>query len=194
VAQTVESGFVSGQGDTVRAKKAKTLESDVLFKGRVFSVRRDRVVEPDGLVATRDIISHPGSVVVLPVFPDGTALLVRQYRHAVDNYLWELVAGALNPGESPAAGARRELAEEAGYAPRRLRKLLEIFPSPGFISERMWIFLATNLTRGVARPEQDERITARRFSLAAIQRMIRSGAIRDGKSIAGILFYLQFVR
>ena len=181
------------KGKTVR-KQARVLSSRVLFAGRVFTVRRDRVSEPGGVVAARDIVVHPGSVVLLPVFPDGTILLVRQYRHAACAFLWELVAGRVDAGESPIAAAHRELAEETGYTARRLRKLLEIFPSPGFVSERMWIFSATGLTPGAARPEDDERISARRFSLAALERMIRRGALRDAKSIAAILFYARFAQ
>jgi ADP-ribose pyrophosphatase len=151
-------------------------------------------MEPGGVVAARDIVVHSGSVVLLPVFPDGRVLLVRQYRHAARAFLWELVAGRIDAGESPVAAAHRELAEETGYAARRLRQLLVIFPSPGFVSERMWIFSATGLTRGAARPEDDERISARRFSLAAAEQMIRRGTLRDAKSIAAILFYARFVR
>jgi len=170
------------------------LSSRVVFAGRVFSVRRDRVSEPGGVVVARDIVVHPGSVVVMPVFPGGQILLVRQYRHAARAFLWELVAGRVDAGESPLQAAHRELAEETGYSARRLRKLLEIFPSPGFVSERMWIFSATGLTRGAARPEGDERITVRHFSLAAAEQMIRRGTLRDAKSIAAILFYARFVR
>ena len=175
-------------------KRAKVLESEVVYKGRVFELRHESVAEPDGVVTSRDIVVHPGSVVVLPVFPDGTALLVRQYRHAAGAYLWELVAGSLDkPGESVAAAAKRELIEEAGYTARRWRKLLDYFPSPGLLSERMHIFLATDLTAGVAQPEDDERITARRFRWQEIDRMIQSGTISDGKSLAGLLYYLRFV-
>ena len=178
----------------MRRQQARVLSSRQVFAGRVFSVRRDRVSEPGGVIAVRDIVVHPGSVVVLPVFPDGTLLLIRQYRHAARAYLWELVAGRVDAGEFPVQAAHRELAEETGYAARRLRKLLEIFPSPGFVTERMWIYSATGLTRGAARPEDDERIVARRFSLAAAEQMIRRGALRDAKSIAAILFYARFAR
>ena len=177
----------------MRRQQARVLSSRQVFAGRVFSVRRDRVSEPGGIIATRDIVVHPGSVVLLPVFPDGTILLVRQYRHAARAFLWELVAGRVDAGESAVEAAHRELAEETGYAARRLRQLLEIFPSPGFVSELMWIFTATGLTRSAARPEEDERISARRFSLAQIESMIRRGKLRDAKSIAGILYYARFV-
>jgi ADP-ribose pyrophosphatase len=175
--------------------RAKVLQSKLIYKGRVFELRHDRVSDPDGVLTERDIIVHPGSVVVLPVFPDGTALLIRQYRHAAGDYLWELVAGSMDkPGESPLAAAKRELMEEAGYAARRFRKMLDYFPSPGLISERMHIFLATDLTAGTAQPEDDERIEPRRFKWAEIDRMMQSGAIRDGKSLAGLLYYLRFIK
>jgi ADP-ribose pyrophosphatase len=175
-------------------KNAKVLESEVVYKGRVFELRHERVAEPDGVVTVRDIVVHPGSVVVLPVFPDGTVLLVRQYRHAAGRYLWELVAGSLDkPGEPVAAAAKRELIEEAGYTARRWRKLLDYFPSPGLLSECMHIFLATGLTAGTAQPEDDERIEPKRFRWAEIERMIRNGTIVDGKSVAGLLYYLRFV-
>jgi ADP-ribose pyrophosphatase len=176
-------------------KRARILETETVFKGRVFEVHHDRVSEPDGVVTVRDIVVHPGSVVVLPVFPDGTALLIRQYRHAVGRYMWELVAGSLDkPGESPAAAAKRELHEEAGYVSRRWRKLLDYFPSPGLMSERMHIFLASDLIAGTAQPEDDERIEPKRFRWRAIERMIRNGTICDGKSVAALLYYLRFVK
>jgi 8-oxo-dGTP pyrophosphatase MutT (NUDIX family) len=178
----------------VPSQRGKVLSSRVLFAGKVFSVRHDEVREPGGVVAGRDIVVHPGSVVVMPVFPDGKILLIRQYRHTARDFLWELVAGRVDQGESPVAAAHRELAEETGYAARRLKKLLEIFPSPGFVAEVMWIFAATGLTHGAAHPEEDERIEARRFSLRQAERMIRSGKLRDAKSIAGILYYARFQR
>ena len=174
--------------------RGKTLSSQTVFTGKVFSVRHDEVSEPGGVVAGRDIVVHPGSVVVMPVFPDGRILLIRQYRHTARDYLWELVAGRVDAGESPVAAAHRELAEETGYSAKRLKKLLEIFPSPGFVADVMWIFAASGLTPGAARPEEDERIEARRFPLREAERMIESGKLRDAKSIAGILYYAHFVR
>ena len=176
------------------SRRARILETKTLYQGKVFSVRQDRIAEPGGIEATRDIVVHRGSVVILPVFPDGGILLVRQYRHALGAFLWELVAGRLEAGESKAAGARRELIEETGYTAGRMREILEIFPSPGFVTERMWIFAATGLRRGVAQPEADERITARKFSLAALEKMIRGGSLHDGKSVAAILFYSRFLK
>jgi ADP-ribose pyrophosphatase len=175
-------------------RRVRILHTKTIFKGNVFSVRQDRIAEPGGIRVTRDIVVHRGSVVVLPVFPDGSILLVRQYRHAIGASLWELVAGRLEAGESRAAAARRELIEETGYTARRVKQILEIFPSPGFVTERMWIFAATGLQRGVAQPEEDERITARNFSLRALEKMIRGGSLHDAKSVAAILFYSRFLK
>jgi ADP-ribose pyrophosphatase len=173
--------------------RAKVLKTKILYKGKVFSVRQDRVSEPGGVVAGRDIVVHRGSVVVLPVFSDGGILLVRQYRHAIGSFLWELVAGRVEPGESGPSAARRELIEETGYTARRVSPLLEIFPSPGFVSERMSIFLASGLQQGLAQPEEDERITPKIFPLTALEKMIRQGKLHDAKSVAAILFYARFL-
>ncbi len=165
-----------------------------MYTGPVFGVRRDRVVEPGGVTSTRDVVTHNGSVVLLPILPDGRLLLVRQYRHAVGGFLWELVAGRIEPGETPLGAARRELLEETGYTARRFRKLLEVFPTPGFVSERMVVYAVEGLTPGNARPEADERIAMRRFSLRQLEAMMHRGRLRDAKSIAGILYYSRFGR
>ena len=175
-----------------KSSEAKVLSSKLLFRGRVFGVRRDHVIEPGGIEAIRELVTHPGSVVVLPVFPDGRILVIRQFRYVTGRYLWELVAGHKEPGESFAAGARRELQEEAGYTARRLRKMLEIFPSPGLLTERMIIYLAHGLRKGKPRPEDDEKITARLVTLPVAEQWIKRGRIRDAKSVAGILFYSKF--
>ena len=174
--------------------RAKILSSEVLYQGKVFQLQRDRVIEPGGVRAERDIIVHPGSVVILPVFEDGRVLLIRQYRHSIGEFLWELVAGRKEPGETPLAAARRELIEETGYRAKRLRKLLRVVPTPGFVSEWMWIFAAEGLTQGVAQPEADERITARAFTWKQAEQMIQRGTLRDAKSICAILYYLRFAR
>jgi ADP-ribose diphosphatase len=176
-----------------RAAKAKVLSSKVLFRGLVFDVRRDRVIEPGGIKAVRELVVHPGSVVVLPVFPDGRILLIRQFRYVAGQYLWELVAGHKEKNESFAQGARRELQEEAGYTAQHLTKMLEIYPSPGLLSERMVIFLARGLKKGQPHPEADEKIIPRLLTLSEAKRWIKSGKIRDAKSVAGILYYATFV-
>jgi ADP-ribose pyrophosphatase len=187
----VECG-ITGANVATKKNTAKVLSSEAVLHTRVFDVQRERVIEPSGVEATRDIIVHPGSVVVLPVLPDGSIVLIRQYRHSVGQYLWELVAGRRDGDESFAAGARRELREETGYTAGRMRQLLDLFPSPGFLRENMVIFLATGLKKGAANPEPDEKITQRIVSLREAERWIRSGKIRDGKTVAGILYYAKY--
>jgi ADP-ribose pyrophosphatase len=174
--------------------RAKLLKSKVLYTGKVFRLQRDTVIEPGGVRADRDIIVHPGSVVVLPIFQDGRVLLIRQYRHTVREFLWELVAGRKEPDETPAVAARRELLEETGYTARRLRRLLLIIPTPGFVNEWMWIFAAEGLVEGAAQPEEDEMITPRIFTLKQVDAMIQSGRLRDAKSIAGLLYYMHYIK
>lgn len=175
-------------------QRARVLSSKKIYQGRVFGVRRDRVLEPGGIRVMRDVVTHSGSVVVLPIFRDGSMLLIRQYRHAVGAFLWELVAGRVEPGEPPLAAARRELLEETGCTARRFRRLMKVFPTPGFVSEWMVVYLAQDLAQGAARPEADERIRSQRFSLRRVEQMMRRGTLRDAKSIAAILYYACFCR
>jgi ADP-ribose pyrophosphatase len=172
---------------------AKIMKSTVLYQGQVFGVRRDEVVEPGGLRATREVVTHPGSVVVLPVLEDGRVVLIRQYRHATRQYLWELVAGRMDAGETPKRAAARELLEETGYRAKRFSVFLDVFPTPGFVEERMFILLAEGLTAGEAQPEEDEKIEVRAYSLKQLKQMIYKGRLRDAKSVAGILYYVTFL-
>ena len=172
---------------------AQILHSEEIYKGPVFGVRRDEVLEPGGLRTIREVITHPGSVVVLPVLPDGQILLVQQYRYATRRYLWELVAGRIEAGEDVRQAAARELIEETGYRARRFRVFLDVFPTPGFLEERMHILLAEKLTAGEAQPEEDEKITAKAFTPARLEGMIRRKELRDAKSIAGLLYYFRFL-
>jgi ADP-ribose pyrophosphatase len=178
---------------TPRAKKAKVLSSSIVYEGPVFGIRRDEVIEPSGVRTTREVVTHPGSVVVLPVLPDGQILLIQQYRHATRQYLWELVAGRMDPGETPQKAAARELIEETGFRAKRFRVFLDVFPTPGFLEERMFILLAEGLTAGKAEPEEDEKIISRAYNPKQLEEMIRSGKLRDAKSIAGILYYYRFL-
>ena len=174
--------------------RVKVLSSKLMYQGPVFGVRRDHVIEPNGVNATRDVVTHSGSVVVMPVFPNGDVLLIRQYRYSVREYLWELVAGRKEPKESPLSAAKRELIEETGYRAKRFRQLLYLYPTPGFVTEFMVVFAAEGLAAGKATPEEDERITARRFTPKQIKSWIRAGRIRDAKSIASLLYYFDLAK
>src|SRR5579863_2454888 len=173
--------------------KGKTISSKVVFKGPVFSVRRDLVSEPSGVKATRDVIAHTGSVVVMPVLADGKIVLIRQYRYAARQYLWELVAGRIDAGENVKQAAARELIEETGLRAKKMRQFLDFWPSPGFLEERMFVLLAEGITRGKAEPEEDERIEAKAFTPTELEKMLRTGVIRDAKTISSLLFYFRFM-
>ncbi|HEY0704280.1 MAG TPA: NUDIX hydrolase [Candidatus Acidoferrales bacterium] len=175
------------------AKKVagRVVSSKIVFQTNIFAVRHEEVVEPSGLKVFRDVVAHPGSVVVLPVFADGRILMIRQYRHAAKQYLWELVAGRKDEGETFLHGAHRELREETGYRAKKMTKLTDLYPSPGFISENMVTFLAEGLTEGEAEPEADEKITSRVLTLKEAFAWMKNGKIRDMKSVAGILYYAK---
>jgi ADP-ribose pyrophosphatase len=174
-------------------RKATVLSSQVIYTGKVFGIRRDEVIEPSGVRTTREMITHPGSVVVLPVLPDGRVLLIQQYRYAAREYLWELVAGRIDPGETPLQAAERELKEETGYSARSLRTFLEFFPTPGFLEEKMFLLLAEGLTPGKASPEDDEKIISRAYNHKELNEMLRKRKLLDAKTIAGVLYYLRFL-
>jgi len=178
---------------TTTGKTAQILSSTSIYEGPVFGLRRDEVIEPSGIRAVREVITHPGSVVVLPVLPDKKILLIQQYRHATRQNLWELVAGRIDEGETPRQAAARELIEETGYRAKRFHVFLEMFPTPGFLEEKMFLLLAEGFTAGKAQPEEDEKIVSRAYNRKELEEMIRKGKLHDAKSIAGILFYLRFL-
>lgn len=174
-----------------RTKKAKLVSSRVAYRGPVFTVTTDHVREPGGITTRRDIIHHSGSIVVLAV-DDSRAtprvLLERQYRHAAQDFLWELPAGRIEPGEPELKAAKRELLEETGYAAKKWKRILKFYASPGFVAETMSIYLATKLTAGEAQPEADEFITTRLVPLPQAVRMVLNGTIRDAKTISSVLW------
>ena len=171
--------------------RLRVISSQTLYTGRVLSLKLDDLIEPGGVRARREVVAHPGSVVVLPCLADGRVVLVRQYRYAAKQSLWELVAGSLKPREGVLAGARRELIEETGYRARRLRRTLSFFPSPGFLTEQMHLVEARDLKLAKAEPEEDERIEVGRFSRNELRRMMASGKIRDGKTLVGLLWLFR---
>jgi ADP-ribose pyrophosphatase len=171
--------------------KERIISSRTVYRGPVFTVTTDDVEEPNGVRARRDVIHHSGSVVVLAV-DDSTAtprvLLERQYRHAATDYLWEIPAGRIDPGEQELPAAKRELLEETGYTASHWRRILKFYASPGFVAETMAVYLATGLRAGEAQPEDDEVIYKRLVPLPAAVRMVIKGTIRDGKTIAAVLW------
>ena len=180
-----------------RQQKVQVLSSKVVYDGKVFKVTSDKVKEPSGIKAQRDIIRHSGSVVVLAIDESGDepqVLLERQYRYAAQGYLWELPAGRIDPGENALVGAKRELIEETGYRAKRWERALFFYASPGFLDETMAIYLARDLTLGEATPEEDEAIECKLLPLSQAIDMIFKTKIRDGKTIAGVLWLDQAIR
>ena len=162
------------------------IDSKKVFTGRVFDVTVDTVREADRTYI-REVVHHPGSAVILPAFDDGTIALVRQYRHPAVKYLLELPAGTLNDQERPEEGAARELEEELGLVAGKLEKLSEFFVSPGFCEEKMWLYLATDLTETAQRLEDDELIEVVRLPIDRALQMITDGEIEDAKTIIGLM-------
>jgi ADP-ribose pyrophosphatase len=178
-----------------RSPRARVISSRQVYRGPVFWVTSDQVQEPGGVRARRDIVRHQGSVVVLAVddsHPEPWVLLERQYRHAVQDMMWELPAGRVDEGESELAAAKRELLEETGFTAGRWKRVMKYYASPGFLDETMAIYLASHLKSGRAQPEDDEVIQARLVPLSKALRMVTRGTIRDGKTIAGVLWLDRF--
>ena len=166
-------------------KARKVLNSRTVFTGRIFDVRIDGIGEGE-VEYEREIVLHRGSAVIVPLFDDKTIALVRQYRHAVGKEILELPAGTLEQGEEPLFGAIRELEEEIGVRAAEIVKLSEFYVSPGFLSEKMHLFLATGLTNVGQRLESDELLEIERFRLSELQSMVVSREIEDAKTIIGI--------
>jgi ADP-ribose pyrophosphatase len=164
----------------------QTLSSENIYGGKVLDIRIDEIRDGD-VTYKREIVVHKGSAVVIPVFEDGTVALVRQYRHAAGKFLLEICAGTLNEGEDPKLGAIRELEEEVGVTAAKIEKLTEFYVSPGFLTEKMHVFLATELTETQQNLEEDEILTIERHSFPALLEMIRKGEIEDAKTMVGLI-------
>lgn len=163
----------------------KLLSDEIIYSGRVFDLTLARIREGD-VEYRREIIRHRGSAVIVPVFDDLSVALVRQYRHAAGEDLLEIPAGALEEGESPLIGAKRELEEEIGVTARSWEKLTAFYVSPGFLDELMHVFLASDFTETAQRLDADEFLRVERYSFDSLLEMIRSGEIRDAKTICGV--------
>jgi ADP-ribose pyrophosphatase len=170
----------------------KTISSKELIRTSIFWVTRDRALDPDGFEIERAIVQHGGSAVIMPVDENNRILLVRQYRLPARQYLWELPAGRVDPGEKPKQAARRELAEETGYKATKLEKLVTFYASPGFLAEKMTIYLATGLKAGKSTPMEDERISMEWFTAKDLDKLIESGKILDAKTQIGFLTWKRY--
>ena len=164
----------------------EVLDSRRVFEGRVFTVTADTVREGD-TTYVREVVRHPGSAVIVPLFSDDTVALVRQYRHPAGRYLLEVPAGSLDEGETAEEGAARELEEELGFRAKALEKLSEFFVSPGFCEEKMWVYLATDLTETKQQLDDDEIVEVVRLPFSQALQMIANGEIEDAKTIIGLM-------
>ena len=196
--KTAKAGVAKGKKAPKKAvvERATVLSSEVVYEGPLFRVLHDKLVEPGGHTNERDVLRHNGSVVILAIDAaknkrDPWIVMERQYRHAANQFLWELPAGKLDAGETPLAGAQRELAEETGYRAKKWRPLVEYYASPGFLGESMKVFLAEGLEPGETHLEADEEIELRLVKLSAVLKLIEKGAILDGKTMTSVLLYAR---
>jgi ADP-ribose pyrophosphatase len=175
------------------------LSSTRPYHGRRISVDVDTVRFPNGTTGALEMVRHPGAAAVIPFLddparPDPRVVLIRQYRYAAEGYLWEIPAGTLEPGEPPEECGRRELREEAGCEAAELRRLATIFTTPGFTDEQIHLYAAIGLTRVPSAPEADEFLETHDIAWSAVGRMIRTGEIRDAKTLCALLWMQSFGR
>jgi len=167
--------------------RARVLSRSEIYDGRVVKLRLEEIELPGGRRARLELIRHPGAAAILPLLPGGEILMVRQYRHATGGeWLLEVPAGKLDPGETPETCAVRECAEETGYRPQRLEPLGWIWTTPGFTDERIWLYLGSELAPASQDLQEDEALTVERLPLATALRLALDGGIDDGKSIAAL--------
>jgi ADP-ribose pyrophosphatase len=163
------------------------ISSVEVYRCNIFRVTEEEANDPSGFHIKRDIVRHPGSAVVMPVDEHRRVLLVRQFRLPANRYMWEIPAGKIDDGEDAFQAAQRELGEETGLKAKTWKELLSFYPSPGYVAEKMTLFIATDLTQGQAHNMDDERIETRWFTAEEISEGIASGEIQDAKTIIGFL-------
>jgi ADP-ribose pyrophosphatase len=171
----------------------KTGESRVIHRGRVFDLIREKIALPNGAAVEMDLIRHPGASAIVPLKGDDLLIMIRQYRHAVGGYIWEIPAGTLDPRETPIECARRELVEETGFSASSWERLGEIVPVPGYSDERIHLFLATDLAPAHQDLDGDGVLDVHEIRLQDALKMISQGEIQDGKTIAGLFLAREWL-
>ena len=168
----------------------KTLSSQQIYDGRILKLRLDTVKLPSGRVTKREIVEHDDSIAIVAIDGDDNVLLVKQFRKAVEKEVLEIPAGGIEPGEEPVAAVKRELREETGFLPQRVERIGGFYTSPGYSSEFLHLFVASDLTPEKLQAEDTESIKVERVPISRILELIRTGAINDAKSVAGLLMLL----
>jgi len=173
--------------------REKTFSSTYVFRGKIISLRQDKVTLPDGRESIREIVEHPGAVVILALTNDDKMVMIRQFRKAADEVLYELPAGKVEPGENLKNCALRELEEETGYFSRKIKKLITFFSTPGFCNEKLTLFLAEDLEKRNKNEDADEFIEVELVNPNEALKLVQKNIIKDAKTIIGILYFVSSI-
>jgi ADP-ribose pyrophosphatase len=173
---------------------AKVMNRTTLHRGRVFELHRENVALPNGVIVDFDVVRHPGASAVVPILGQENVVLLKQYRHAIGDFIWEIPAGTLNAGETPLQCAKRELCEETGLMAQVFEKIGEVTPLPGYADERIHLFVAVDLEAAEQSLDEDEMLDVHEVGLNHAIEMIYKGSIQDGKTIAGLFLAYRWMK